>query len=34
MNKLWLARNKAFETYYNQANQALQKAKLEAKQEK
>lgn len=34
MDKLWLARNKAFETYYNQANQALQKAKREAKQEK
>jgi len=34
MDKLWLARNKTFETYYNQANQALQKAKREAKQEK
>ncbi len=34
MDKLWLARNKAFETYYNQANQALQKAKREAEQEK
>lgn len=34
MDKLWLARNKAFETYYNQANQALQRAKREAKQEK
>lgn len=34
MDKLWLARNKAFETYYQQANQALQKAKREAKQEK
>jgi len=34
MDKLWIARNKAFETYYQQANQALQKAKREAKQEK
>jgi len=34
MDKLWLTRNDAFSKYYNQANQALQKAKREANQEK
>ena len=34
LDQLWLNRNKAFMQYYQQANQALQKAKREAKQEK
>jgi len=34
LDQLWLSRNKAFMQYYQQANQALQKAKREAKQEK
>lgn len=34
LDQLWLSRNKAFMQYYQQANQALQKAKREAQQEK
>lgn len=34
LDQLWLSRNKAFMQYYQQANQALQKAKREAEQEK
>jgi len=35
LDKLWLSRNKAFMSYYNKANEALQKAKEQAeKQEK
>lgn len=34
MDKLWQTRNKIFLTYYKQADQALQKAKREAEQEK
>lgn len=34
LDKLWLSRNDAFLKYYQQANQALEKAKLEADKEK
>lgn len=34
MDQLWLSRNKAFETYYKQASEALKKANKEADQEK
>lgn len=34
IDELWKQKNKAFQTYYKQADQALQKAKRKAKQEK